>query len=349
MVLSDPGAHSSPFFHMVPSWLLWPLIVLATAATVIASQALISGAYSLTMQAVQMGYVPFINIRHTSHEEHGQIYIPQVNTLLAVGCIASVIGFRSSNALASAYGIAVTLAMIATTLLLPFAARRLWKWSAAQIAALCIPLLALEATFFAANSIKVMQGGWLPLAIAGSLFLLMTTWKEGRNLLRKNTPQLLSLMDFVMSATALGRESGLPARVPGTAVFLSARAQGAPMSSTLQFEAQSSASRAQHRAHHCDGSCSLRSECLSRQTKDLSQGFFRIIAHFGFMETPSIREILDCCERQNLVIEEQKTSFFLGLETIVCKGKAGMSRWREHLFAGMSRHAQKPAEFFKLP
>ena len=148
LILREPGAHSSPFFHMVPSWLLWPLIALATAATVIASQALISGAYSLTMQAVQMGYVPFINIRHTSHEEHGQIYIPQVNTLLALGCVALVVGFKSSNALASAYGIAVTLAMLATTLLLSFAARRLWKWSAMQIGALCTPLFAVEGNLF---------------------------------------------------------------------------------------------------------------------------------------------------------------------------------------------------------
>ena len=349
LILREPGAHSSPFFHMVPSWLLWPLIALATAATVIASQALISGAYSLTMQAVQMGYVPFINIRHTSHEEHGQIYIPQVNTLLAIGCVALVVGFKSSNALASAYGIAVTLAMLATTLLLPFAARRLWKWSAMQIGALCIPLFALEATFFAANSTKVMHGAWLPLAIAGFLFLLMTTWKKGRNLLRKSTPQLLSLRDFVISTTALGRESGLPARVPGTAVFLSARAQGAPMSllhnlkhNRVLHERNIVLTIATDRVPYVPGASRV-------EIKDLSQGFFRIIAHFGFMETPSIREIIDCCAKRNFVIEEQKTSFFLGLETIVCKGKAGMPRWREHLFAAMSRHAQKPAEFFKLP
>ena len=152
LVLRDPATHESPFFHMVPSWLLWPLIALATAATVIASQALISGAFSLTMQAVQMGYVPFINIRHTSHEEHGQIYISQINTLLALGCIALVIGFKKSDALASAYGIAVTLTMIATTLLLYFAARRVWKWSSIRAGALCALLLAVEGAFLAANS-----------------------------------------------------------------------------------------------------------------------------------------------------------------------------------------------------
>ena len=176
LALRNPGAQESPFFHMVPDWALLPLIALATAATVIASQALISGAFSLTMQAVQMGYVPFINIRHTSHQEHGQIYIPQINTLLALGCMALVIGFQRSEALASAYGIAVTLTMIATTLLLYFAARRVWKWSALQIGALCIVLLAVEGAFLAANGAKVLQGGWLSLSIYQSRLQITIIW-----------------------------------------------------------------------------------------------------------------------------------------------------------------------------
>src|SRR6478672_3455179 len=208
LVLRDPATHESPFFHMVPSWLLWPLIALATAATVIASQALISGAFSLTMQGVQMGYVPFINIRHTSREEHGQIYISQINTLLALGCIALVIGFKSSDALASAYGIAVTLTMVATTLLLYFAARRIWKWSILRAGALCAILLAVEGAFLVGNSAKVMQGGWLPLAIGAVVFLQMTTWKKGRYLVRKNARQMVSLTDLIISTTALA-ESGL--------------------------------------------------------------------------------------------------------------------------------------------
>ena len=226
--MRDPATHESPFFHMVPGWLLWPLIALATAATVIASQALISGAYSLTMQAVQMGYVPFINIRHTSHEEHGQIYIPQINTLLALGSIALVIGFRTSDALASAYGIAVTLTMVATTLLLYFAACRVWKWSRIRAGALCALLLVVEGAFLAGNSAKVMQGGWVPLAIGAVVFLQMTTWKKGRYLLRKNALQMLSLRDLITSTTALGRESGLP-QGAGTAVFLAGQPKGAPV------------------------------------------------------------------------------------------------------------------------
>jgi KUP system potassium uptake protein len=316
---------------------------------VIASQALISGAFSLTMQAVQMGYVPFINIRHTSHEEHGQIYIPQINTLLALGCIALVIGFKSSDALASAYGLAVTLTMIATTLLLYFAARRVWKWSILRAGALCALLLALEGAFLAANSAKVMQGGWLPLAIAAVVFLLMTTWKKGRYLLRKNALQILSLRDLIVSTTALGRESGLPARVPGTAVFLAGQPKGAPMSLLHNLKHN----RVLHERNIVLTIVTDRIPYVPKDSrieiKDLSENFFRIIAHFGFMETPTISEIIGCCAMLDFVIEEQKASFFLGRETIVCTGKPGMARWREHLFVAMSLHAQRPAEYFKLP
>jgi KUP system potassium uptake protein len=349
LVLRDPAAHESPFFHMVPSWLLWPLIVLATAAAVIASQALISGAFSLTMQAVQMGYAPFINIRHTSHEEHGQIYIPQINTLLAVGCIALVIGFKKSGALASAYGIAVTLTMVATTLLLYFAARRVWKWSILRAGALCALLLAVEGTFLAANGAKVIQGGWFALAIGALVFLLMTTWKKGRYLLRKNSLQMLSLRDLVVSTTALGRESGLPARVPGTAVFLAGQPKGAPLSLLHNLKHN----RVLHERNIVLTIVTDRIPYVPKDSrieiKDLSEGFFRIIAHFGFMETPTISEIIECCAMKDFVIEEQKSSFFLGRETIICTKKPGMARWRERLFVAMSRHAQRPAEFFKLP
>ena len=349
LVLRDPGTRESPFFYMVPGWLLWPLIVLGTAATVIASQALISGAYSLTMQAVQMGYVPFINIRHTSHEEHGQIYIPQINTLLALGCIALVISFKSSDALASAYGIAVTLTMVATTLLLYFAARRVWKWSRIRAGALCAILLAVEGTFLVGNSAKVMQGGWLPLAIGAVVFLQMTTWKKGRYLLRKNSLQMLSLRDLITSTTALGRESGLPARVPGTAVFFAEQPKGAPIPLLHNLKHN----RVLHERNIVLTILTDRIPYVAKdariEIKDLTHGFFRIIAHFGFMETPTIGEVIECCAMKDFVIEELKTSFFLGRETIICTGQPGMARWREHLFVAMSHHAQTPAQFFRLP
>ena len=348
LVLRDPATRESPFFHMVPSWLLWPLIALATAATVIASQALISGAFSLTMQGVQMGYVPFINIRHTSHEEHGQIYISQINTLLALGCIALVIGFKKSEALASAYGIAVTLTMVATTLLLYFAARRVWKWSSIRAGALCALLLAVEGTFLVGNSAKVMQGGWLPLAIGAVVFLQMTTWKKGRYLLRKNALEMLSLRDLIASTTALGRGSGLPhaCRAPRCSLRGNQKAHQS-RSHNLKHN------RVLHERNIVLTILTDRIPYVARvariEIKDLSEGFFRIVAHFGFMETPTIGEIIECCAMKDFVIEEQKTSFFLGRETIICTDKPGMARWREHLFVAMSHHAQRPAEFFKLP
>lgn len=349
LALRDPATRESPFFHMVPSGLVLPLTVLATAATVIASQALISGAYSLTMQAVQMGYVPFINIRHTSHEEHGQIYISQINTLLALASIALVVGFRTSGALANAYGIAVTLTMIATTLLLYFAARRLWKWSGLRAGALCALLLTVEGAFLAGNSAKVLQGGWVALAIGAVVFLQMTTWKKGRYLLRKNAPQMLSLRDLIASTTAFGRESRFPVRVPGTAVFLAGQPKGAPVPLLHNLKHN----RVLHERNIVLTMLTDRIPYVQKnariEIKDLSHGFFRIIAHFGFMETPTIGEVIACCALKDFVIEEQKTSFFLGRETIISTGKPGMARWREHLFAAMSRHAQRPAEFFKLP
>jgi KUP system potassium uptake protein len=254
-----------------------------------------------------------------------------------------------SDALASAYGIAVTMTMIATTLLLYFAARRVWNWSKLRAGTLCFLLLVLEGAFLAANSTKIFQGGWLPLAIGGVVFLLMTTWKTGRYLLRKNAAQMLSLRDLIASTTALGRESGLPARVPGTAVFLAGRTQGAPMSLLHNLKHN----RVLHERNIVLTILTDRIPYIAKdariEIKDLSHGFFRIIAHFGFMESPTIGEIVECCAMKDFVIEEQKTSFFLGRETIICTGKPGMARWREHLFVAMSHHAQTPAQFFRLP
>ncbi len=348
LVLRDPTARENPFFHMVPSWMLWPLIALATAAAVIASQALISGAFSLTMQSVHMGYTPFINIRHTSHEEHGQVYIPQINTLLAVGCIALVLGFRSSDALASAYGIAVTLTMIATTLLLYFAAQRVWKWSAARAAALCVPFLLLELGFLAANSTKIAEGGWLPLAIGAVVFLMMTTWKKGRHLVRKSFPETLSLREFIASTAPHEGASAVPARVPGTAVFLAGQPQGTPVSLLHNLKHN----KVLHERNIVLTILTDRIPYVSKlsrvEIKARSHGFYRVVAHFGFMETPTIREVIEGCALQDFIIEEQKTSFFLGREILVCTDKPGMALWHKFLYAAMSRHAQRPAEFFKL-
>jgi KUP system potassium uptake protein len=349
LALRDPTTRENPFFHMVPGWLLWPLIALATVAAVIASQALISGAFSLTMQSVQMGYTPFINIRHTSHEEHGQIYIPQINTLLAVGCIALVLIFRNSDALASAYGIAVTLTMIATTVLLYFAVRRVWKWSALRATALCVPFLGIELAFLAANSTKIKEGGWMPLAIGGVVFLMMTTWKKGRHLLSKSFSETLSLREFVASTASDRRHSVNPVRVSGTAVFLAGQPRGTPGSllhnlkhNKVLHERNVVLTIGTDRIPYVSKLCRV-------EITDLSHGFYRVVAHFGFMETPSLSEVIECCALKNFMIEEEKTSFFLGREILVCTNKPGMARWHKSLYSAMSRVAQRPAEFFKLP
>jgi KUP system potassium uptake protein len=214
---------------------------------------------------------------------------------------------------------------------------------------LCIPFLILETTFLAANCGKIRQGGWLPLAIGAVVFLMMTTWKKGRYLVRKSFPETLSLRELVVSTTSFGRESRIPARVPGTAVFLSAEPRGTPISLLHNLKHN----RVLHERNIVLTTITDRIPYVSRrarvEVKDLSQGFFRVIAHFGFMETPTIKEIIESCATQNFVIEEQKTSFFLGREILVCTNKPGMARWHKLLYTAMSQHAQRPAEFFQLP
>ena len=348
LVLRDPPTRENPFFHMVPGLLLWPLIGLATLATVIASQALISGAFSLTMQAVQMGYVPFINIRHTSHEEHGQIYIPQINTLLAIGCIALVVAFRSSDALASAYGIAVTMTMIATTLLLYFAARRCGTGAS----------FGLERSVFSPGAGRSVPGGQQHQDFSGRMAAL-GDWRGGfpsyDHLENRPLPpaqerradafaQRPHRVDYRARARVrITRKSAWYGCVPGRP---HARRSDVAL-------AQSQANRVLHERNIVLTIMTDRTPYVAKASRvtihDLTEGFFRITAHFGFMETPTISEIIASCGINDFVIDEQKTSFFLGRETIICTGKPGMARWREHLFAAMSRHAQRPAEFFKLP
>jgi KUP system potassium uptake protein len=296
-----------------------------------------------------MGYIPFVNIRHTSHEEHGQIYIPQINALLAAGCIALVLIFRSSNALASAYGIAVTLTMLATTLLLYFAARRVWKWSVLGATALCAPFMGIEFAFLAANSTKIADGGWMPLAIGGIVFLMMTTWKKGRHLLSKSFPEALPLREFVASTASERQHSALPARVSGTAVFLAGQPRGTPGSLLHNLKHNKV-------LHERNVVLTIRTDRIPYVSKlsrveitDLSHGFYRVVAHFGFMETPSLGDVIEACALKDFVIEEEKTSFFLGREILVCTNRPGMARWHKALYSAMNRLAQRPAEFFKLP
>ncbi len=352
LVLSHPEARKNPFFNMGPDWMLYPLVFLAMAATVIASQALISGVFSLTMQGIQMGYIPRMEIRHTSQNERGQIYIPKINVMLGLGCAALVIGFGSSSALASAYGIAVTLTMLSTTFIFYFAARRLWNWSRLRAGAICLAFGSVEAIFFAANSLKILNGGWFPLVFGAVVFVVMITWKDGRTLLRKQLPTGMALDDFIASiniAGALDEQNKLH-RSHGTAIFLAGNPEGTPNALVKNIK--------HNQILHQRNILLTITTDYSRphvppdervQIDDRTEGFFRVTASFGFMETPHIDEVIRAADVAGLPLQAERTTFFVGRERIVVTGKGGMAEWREHIFVFLSKHSENAADFFQLP
>lgn len=352
LVLADPSARENPFFSMAPGWALYPLVALATAATVIASQALISGAFSLTMQGIQMGYIPRMEIRHTSQDEHGQIYIPKLNIILAIGCAALVLGFQSSSALASAYGIAVTLTMLATTAIFFFAARQLWGWSPLKAGLVCLLFGSIEATFFAANSLKILHGGWFPLAAGAAIFTVMMTWKDGRNLLRERLPPGMPLDDFIASISMAGtlEEQHKLHRSQGTAVFLVGNPNGTPNALIKNIKHNQILHRQNILLTIVSDSGRPYVPPEERvEVSDRTEGFFRVIASFGFMENPNINEVIRAAGEKGLDIHRDKTTFFVGKERIMVTARAGMAIWREHLFAFLSKNAENAADFFQLP
>ena len=345
LLLTDPRAAEQPFFLLAPSWALLPLVVLATAAAIIASQALISGAFSLTRQAIQLGYSPRLDIEHTSSFEMGQVYVPQVNWALMVSTIAIVIGFGSSTALAAAYGIAVTLTMVITAVLLHVIATERWRWPPWVAFGVTGVFLSVDLAFFGANALKIAHGGWLPLVIGAVLFSLMTTWKTGRRIVaRRLTARAIPLEDFM--ARIAGSQ---PARVPGTAVFMTAQPRGTPpalahnlrynkvlhehvvtlMVTTLPVPHVPSARRA--------------------TVRDLGQGVFDVVVRYGFMEDPNIPEALALACEHGLKIDDDDVTFFLGRETLIVSKTPGMARWRERLFVLMARNAVRATAFFRLP
>jgi len=349
LVISGSFRGQNPFFLLAPGWALVPLVILATAATVIASQALISGVFSLTMQAIQMGYLPRMRILHTNETASGQIYIPQINYALAAACIALVIGFRSSSGLASAYGVAVTLTMLTTTALFSFACRRLWHWNLFQTIAVCASFSAIESIFFASNALKIAHGGWLPLTIGAGMFYLMTTWKMGRTVVEASL-YALPLEQFISTANArLDSPGGATTRVPGTALFLTASESAAPAALVQNLKHN-------HVLHARIIVLTILTDRIPFHTRDdrvdvadCSCGFFKLTAHFGFMELPDIDEILACAASQSFPIDKDSSSFFLsGLDLIPTRGK-GLPKWRKSVFFWMARNAEKNSHFFHLP
>lgn len=345
LLLENPAAEN-PFYHLAPSWALYPMIILATCAAIIASQALISGAFSLTMQAVQLGLIPRLKITHTSTKEIGQIYLPAINWALMVGCIVVVLGFHTSGNLAAAYGIAVTSTMVITTCLLYVVARERWNWGFWQTALTCGFFLLIDLSFFGANAMKILDGGWFPLTLAGIIFLMMLTWKKGRSILTRRIQESTEpLEDFLKRI-----EKQKITRVPGTAVFMNGNATRTPSAFM----------------HNLEHNKVLHERILFVTVKTrqipfveaeerfkyevLTNGFSRLKIYYGYMEDPDIPKILMEIDPADFVFKPEETTYFLGRETIIATEKdSGMAKWREKLFGFMSKNARSATDFFRIP
>jgi KUP system potassium uptake protein len=344
LLLSDPTAEA-PFFQLAPSWAILPLVGIATAAAIIASQALISGSFSITRQAIQLGLAPRLDVEHTSAREIGQIYVPQVNWALMLATVLLVIGFGSSGAMAAAYGIAVTLTMIITVLLLYTVMTERWHWPKAAAVAVMLLFLAIDVAFFGANALKIMQGGWVTLVVALILFTFMTTWRTGRRLLAERlTARAIPLDEFMATVDEMQ-----PLRVPGTAVFMTAQPVGTPPA--LAHNLRYNRILHQHVVVLTVGTAHVphlpAEERIS--IEPLGQALFNVRVQYGFMEDPNVPEALAQARQQGLPIDTDDVIYFLGRETIIVTRREGMAVWREKLFVLMARNAVRATAFFRLP
>jgi len=345
LLLQDPEASTNPFYRLAPAWALYPLVALATAATVIASQAVISGAFSLTHQAIQLGYSPRLSVRHTSESESGQIYVAPVNWALMLAACALVVGFGSSTNLAAAYGMAVTANMVLTTLLLCAVARRRWGWGLGALA-LGAAFLPMDLAFLGSNLLKITHGGWFSLAVAAFAFTLMATWKRGRQVLQTRLEETALPIDLFLPDLDTAK---LP-RASHTAVFLTGDPQGTPHALLHNIKHNQV-------VHQQTVFLTLVTEDVptveerDRLTvKPLGQGFFRVVAHHGFMEVPNVPALMERLRSvHGLSIDHARTSYFLGREKLIAAGHSGMARWRELLFSLMSQNAQSATTYFRIP
>lgn len=346
MVLANPDAIKNPFFLMVPETFTLPLVILATLATIIASQAVISGAYSMTSQAIALGFVPRMRVSHTSDAEIGQIYMPAINWILLITVVAVVLAFKKSDNLAAAYGIAVTATMIVTTILAAVVMRAVWKWNTALVTIIILSFITVDAAFFAANLIKVAEGGWFPLLLGAACFLLLLTWYQGRKLLRAR-----AVSDGIpLDAFVAGLLAHPPHRVEGTAVFLTAHVDYVPVAMLHNLKHN----RVLHervfflKISVWDVPYVADNERIT--LKDMGGSIYLVRAMYGFKETPDVNEILALIEKQyQLKFDLMETSFFLARDTVVPSKLPGMALWREGLFAWMFQNAAKPSDFFKIP
>lgn len=343
-LLHTPAGVENPFFMMAPAWGRIPLVLLATVAASIASQAVISGAYSLTRQAAQLGYMPRIKVRHTSAHEMGQIYIASINWVLMFAAIALVLVFRTSSSLAAAYGVSVTTTMLVTTIIFAVVASERWKWSALAIAAFTIPFLIIDGAFWASNMVKVPHGGWVPILVGITVFTLMSTWRKGRRILTERLmEQGLSTEDFIREL-----ENNRIPRVPGTAVFMSRNPEGIP---TTMLHNIKHNKIVHQRVVLLTVETEERSHLSAEERyewNELGHGVYRLSLHFGFMEDPNIPEVLASIDGP-FAFNPMATSYFLGRETLIPTKRPGMAIWREHLFSWMSRNSTGASIFFRLP
>jgi KUP system potassium uptake protein len=344
LILRDPGALDNPLFRMVPDWAALPMVGLATVATIIASQAVITGAFSVTRQAIQLGYLPRMQIIHTSAAEMGQIYLPFVNWMLAFFVGLLVLGFKSSTHLAAAYGIAVTGTMIIDALLLSIVAALLWKWKPILVVVVIGIFLFVDLSFFTANLTKIAHGGWFPLAVGLVIFLVLTTWKRGRALLWERVSK-----DSLELETFLNAVSDRVPRVPGTAIFMTGTATGTPGSLLHNLKHNKV-------LHEQVVVLTVRFEEIPYVPGDqrfevtvLPKNFYRLLVRYGFMEEPNIPDALRKAERKGLHCDPMQSSYFLSRETVIPSSKPGMAMWREHIFAWMSRSATSAMDFFNIP
>jgi len=345
LLLADPSAIENPFYRLYPGWALIPMVILASVAAVIASQAVITGAFSFTRQAIQLGLIPRLQIRHTSESVAGQIYLPRVNQILLVAVLLVTLTFRSATDLAGAYGLAVTATMVIDSLMALFVIWRVWKWPVWKAAALMVPLLLIEQVFLTANLLKIPEGGWLPLLTGGTVALLVFTWVRGSKTLgratRKNEADLLWLVRKL--------EAKPPHRVPGTAVFLTADPSAAPTSLLHNLKHN-------RVLHERNITLTIKTEDVPRvarheriEIERVADNFIRVIAHYGFMETPSVPKIIEHCRRKDLNIDMAATSFFLSRRSLKTSLKSEMPRWQERLFIWLAGRAEDATEYFRIP
>lgn len=345
LLTHNPLAAKNPFFLMAPSWMLTPLVILATLSTVIASQALITGVFSITMQAVQLGYIPRVLIEHTSEKEFGQIYVKSMNRLLMVACILLVFFFKTSSNLAAAYGIAVTTTMGITTILFYLVARQKWRWSRWKAGLICGFFLIIDLSFWGANLLKVVDGGWVPLAVGVFIFVMMTTWKKGRKLLAQRIRDEVIPLSLFLDKI----DTQKPYRNPGIAIYMASGLKDTPYALIQSYEHYKSIH--EHLIFLSVVTEEIPQVPQSRRVEvnSIGHGCYTVYVHYGYMERPNIPKELDGLQIGNILLNPNEATYFIGKERLFATEKPGMAIWREKLFAFQTANAQDATTFFQLP